>query len=149
MTRIVAPIKARFPNEGRGLDFGCGPTPLLVRVLEEEGFKMEVYDSFYETDRAVLDQKYDFVVSTEVLEHLSDPLNVIKKLLSLIRSNGVLAIMTLPFDSSVEFQGWHYKNDATHICFYSIETFNWLSEPLGITYEQIGKDIFVFEKEKS
>jgi len=144
ITRIVEPIKGRLTEGGSGLDFGCGPTPLLAKVFREEGFAMEVYDSFYEVDKTVLGKKYDFVVSTEVLEHLGNPLNEIKDLFSLLQPGGILAIMTLPFDSSVYFRGWHYKNDSTHICFYSVETFDWLSAHLGITYERIGKDIFIF-----
>ncbi len=106
---------------------------------------MEVYDSFYETDKDALRGGYDFVVSTEVLEHLSDPLMEIRRLLSIIKPGGILALMTLPFESSIDFRGWHYKNDSTHICFYSTETFDWLADHLGLTYEREENDIFIFQ----
>ena len=146
LSRIVEPIKLHFPNGASGLDFGCGPTPLLANLLKENGFEMEVYDPFYAIDKSVLDREYDLIVSTEVFEHLSKPLVEIQKLLSMVKPEGILAIMTLPFNSSVDFRGWHYKNDATHICFYSIETFDWLSKHLGIPYEQTGRDIFIFKR---
>ena len=43
-------------------------------------------------------QKYDFVISTEVLEHLSDPNQILKQLKELIAENGYLFI-EVPFDS--------------------------------------------------
>ncbi len=147
LERIFAPIKERFPNGAYGLDFGCGPTPLLASILKENGFEMEVYDPYYAPDKTVLDRKYDFVVLTEVLEHLSKPLREFDKLLSMIKPGGSLAVMTLPFDNTIDFRGWHYKNDTTHICFFSAETFDWLSKHLGLSYERIGKDIFIFETE--
>ncbi|MEZ5345715.1 MAG: class I SAM-dependent methyltransferase [Pyrinomonadaceae bacterium] len=146
LKRIVPPIKKHFPDGGSGLDFGCGPTPLLAEILTENGFEMEVYDSFYETDKEPLRSEYDFVVLTEVIEHLSRPLEEIKRLLSLIKPGGILAIMTQPYDSSIDFGSWHYKNDPTHICFFSVETFDWLAGHLRMSYERIENDIFIFRK---
>ncbi|MCB1025151.1 MAG: class I SAM-dependent methyltransferase [Acidobacteria bacterium] len=147
LERIVPPIKERMPKGARGLDFGCGPTPLLADMLTENGYLMEIYDSFYETERKVLERSYDFIVSTEVLEHLSQPLSELQKLLSILKPGGIIAIMTLPFDSSIDFSGWHYKNDPTHICFYSAETFDWLAAHLGLTYERVENDIFIFQED--
>ncbi len=146
LERIVPPIKERFEADSRGLDFGCGPTTLLADILREDGFEMEVYDPFYAPDRSALDREYDFIVSTEVVEHLKSPLDEFRKLLSILKPNGILAVMTRLFDGSIDFKTWHYKNDRTHICFYSIETFDWLAKQLRITYGQIEHDIFVFER---
>ena len=149
LERITTPIKEHFKLGANGLDFGCGPMPLLAEILKENGYRMEVYDSFYADDESVFEKKYDFIVSTEVFEHLRKPLEEFKKLFSIIKENGMLAIMTLPHNNSIDFKTWHYKNDRTHICFYSIETFNWLAKHLGLEYSQIENDIFVFRlKEK-
>ncbi len=145
LERIAEPIRERFAIGASGLDFGCGPTPLLADILAEDGFEMEIYDSFYETDKAVLDKKFDFIVSTEVVEHLSKPLAEFEKLFSMLKDDGILAVMTQLHDDSIDFKTWHYKNDCTHICFFSIETFDWLAKHLDITYAQVESDIFVFE----
>ncbi len=144
LERIAVPIRERLDFGAKGLDFGCGPTTLLADILKEDGFAMEVFDPFYETDSSVLDNKYDFIVSTEVVEHLNDPLPEFKKLLAMLNKNGILAIMTKPYENSIDFKTWNYKNDRTHIGFYSIDTFDWLAGELGIKYDQFEKDIFVF-----
>lgn len=145
LERIALPIRERFEKGARGLDFGCGPTPLLSDILKADGFEMEVYDPFYVNDESVLEQKYDFIVSTEVFEHLKSPLSEFEKLFSLLKPNGVLAIMTRPYDESIDFKTWHYKNDRTHICFYTVETFNWIAVRLGLEYSRVENDIFVFK----
>ncbi len=146
LSQIAKPINEYFPNGANGLDFGCGPTPLLAQILGELGFEMDVFDPFYAIDKSVFDRDYDFVVSTEVFEHLSKPLIEIRKLLEIIKPDGLLAIMTLPYTESIDFHKWHYKNDATHICFYTIETFDWLSNHLDISYDQVGNNIFIFRR---
>ena len=145
LERIAVPIRKRFSDGARGLDFGCGPTTLLADILTEDRFKMNVYDPFYQPDKTALEKDYDFIVSTEVFEHLKNPLDEFKRLLALLDHDGVLAIMTRLHDDSIDFKTWHYKNDRTHICFYSLETFDWLTEKLAIRYSQVEHDIFVFE----
>lgn len=145
LERITVSIKSRFAEGADGLDFGCGPTPLLADLLADDGFEMEVYDPFYAADKSVLENKYDFIVSTEVFEHLNNPLQEFRKLFSILKDNGILAVMTRLYNDSMDFKTWHYKNDRTHICFYTVETFDWLAKNLGVKYTQIESDIFVFE----
>jgi hypothetical protein len=144
LERIAVPIRDHYESGSKGLDFGCGSTTLLADILIEDGFEMEVFDAFYEKDKSVLDEKYDFIVSTEVVEHLNNPLTEFKKLLGMLNGEGILAVMTSLFDETIDFKTWHYKNDRTHIGFYSIETFDWLVGKLGLNYRQIEKDIFLF-----
>jgi 2-polyprenyl-3-methyl-5-hydroxy-6-metoxy-1,4-benzoquinol methylase len=118
LARIAVPIRERFQSGASRLDFGCGSTAVLADILTENGFEMEIYDSFYETDKSVLNKRFDFVVSTEVVEHLSKPLEVFKKLFSLLKVGGTHAVMRCLYEDSIDFENWHYKNDCTHICFY-------------------------------
>ena len=145
LERIAVPIRERFKVGAKGLDFGCGPATLLADILKEDGFKMAVYDPFYADDRSVLDEMYDFVISTEVVEHLNNPMHEFRKLFSMLNSDGVLAIMTRPYKKSIDFKTWFYKNDRTHIGFYSVKTFDWLADELGVKYTQVENDIFVFK----
>ena len=145
LQRIAEPIKNLCEKGANGLDFGCGPTPLLAEILKEDGFEMEVYDPFYKKDKSVLENKYDFIVSTEVIEHLNEPLPEFERLFAMLKKNGVLALMTQFHDNSMDFSGWYYKNDRTHVCFYSVETYDWLSEYFGVSYAQAESDIVVFK----
>ena len=142
--RIAVPIRETVLLPASGLDFGCGPSTVLADILKNYGYEMKVYDPFFASNESVLNDKYDFISATEVFEHLRKPLTVINKLISMLKFGGKLAVMTKLYDDSIDFNSWHYKNDATHISFFTIETFNWLSKNLNLKYSKIENDIYIF-----
>jgi len=80
------------------LDYGCGNGG-FVRFLRAQGYSLaEGYDPYSETfsDRAVLTQTYDFVISQDVLEHAPDTLAFLDELLSLVRAGGGMAAIGTP-----------------------------------------------------
>lgn len=131
----------------KGLDFGSGPGPTLSVMFEEKGHNMNIYDSFYQKDLSVFEQKYDFITATEVIEHLSDPLFELDRLWNCLKPGGYFGIMTKRPPEKKKFQQWHYKNDDTHIAFYSKETFRWIGKHWMSSPEFIGKDVTIFQKE--
>ena len=146
LSRIQLPLQERIKPSSHGLDFGCGPGPALSVMLAEQGYKMSVYDIFYYDDRAVLERHYDFVTATEVAEHLFDPGEVLQQLWSLLNSGGVLALMTKRVIDQRAFANWHYKNDATHVCFFSCSTFEWIAEQWNAKLEFVGQDVVFITK---
>lgn len=143
LNRCAEPLLDRLSAGAKGLDFGCGPAPLLARLLEEGGHSLQVYDPFYAPDTSVLqpDCNYDFIVTTEVVEHMSAPGVELEALWRLLRPKGLLAIMTKRVMSPERFVGWHYTRDPTHICFFSEETFRWLADHLEARLELAGPDV--------
>ena len=139
--RLASPLVQRLPKGARGLDFGSGPGPTLSLMLKEASHPTEIYDPFYAPDRGVLARHYDFITATEVVEHLREPRLELKRLLSMLRPGGVLAIMTKLVVDQQAFSSWHYKNDRTHIAFFSKETFAWLGEKWAMAVEFIGADV--------
>jgi 2-polyprenyl-3-methyl-5-hydroxy-6-metoxy-1,4-benzoquinol methylase len=114
--------------------------------LAEAGYSVSVYDKFYAPDRRVLDEQYDFITCTEVVEHLSEPANTFGELLAMLKPGGWLGIMTkLVIDRSA-FATWHYKNDLTHIAFFSRHTFQWLASHWQCRLEFEGKDVIFLQK---
>jgi 2-polyprenyl-3-methyl-5-hydroxy-6-metoxy-1,4-benzoquinol methylase len=81
-----------------------------------------------------------------VIEHVSRPNEVWSLLSDLLLPGGLLAVMTKRVATSERFKNWHYKNDRTHICFYSEATFEWLSSQLELEYEVVGDDVVLFSK---
>lgn len=109
---------------GKGLEYGSGPGPVLKVLLEELGNEMYDYDPYFNDNLAYLEHQYDFITSTEVFEHFSDPMKEIKHLDSLLKKGGYLVIMTsFRLESNERFLGWYYKRDDTHISFYGLKTF--------------------------
>ena len=148
LSKMLDPVCERVPKGSFGLDFGSGPGPTLSKMFEENGYVMRIYDHFYARDDDTLAQKYDFITSTEVVEHLYAPSAVINKLMGMLKPKGLLALLTQPYPSPEEFSSWYYKNDPTHVCFYSPTTMRWLAKKHTARLETVGKDIFIFTKEK-
>ena len=132
LNNFVSVIRKYIVESSNGLDFGSGPTPVLAEILSSIGYDITIFDPFYADDRFVLDNKYDFITLVEVVEHLKDPEEELRTLWECLNQGGMIGIMTgfLPEDKD-EFRGWSYKNDSTHICFYSVDTFKWISKSLN------------------
>lgn len=125
LARLAEPLMNHLQTGAEGLDFGCGPGPALAAMLEERGCRVSLYDVFYYPDPAVLQRSYDFITATEVVEHLHRPGDELERLWRLLRPGGMLGIMTKRVSSQNAFLRWHYKNDLTHVCFFSVATFDW------------------------
>ncbi|MGL4854150.1 MAG: DTW domain-containing protein, partial [Lentisphaeria bacterium] len=130
-----------------GLDFGCGPGPALAAMFSEVGYKMHRYDPFYADNCHVLKSGfYDFVTATEVIEHVRNPKKVFNQLLGFLKPGGFLGIMTKLVKDEESFSRWHYKNDRTHIRFFSRETFNFIAKRHNCSIEFIGNDVVILKK---
>ena len=147
--RLVSPLAERLGPGARGLDFGCGPGPALAAMFRERGHPMALYDVFYQPDTAVLDQHYAFICATEVVEHLHRPGEVLALLWGMLDPGGYLGVMTKLVRDQEAFAGWHYKNDPTHVCFFSERTWQWCAAEQGAALERIGTDVMILARDQS
>lgn len=131
------------PAPARGLDFGCGPGPALVAMLERRGYEMKGYDPFFFPDTKLLERRYDFVTATEVLEHLREPRKVLEKLSKLADT---FVIMTALLSDPDDFANWYYKNDPTHISFFSKASLRWVSNFLHAKIISVTSRLVVLER---
>ena len=60
--------------------------------------------------------------------------------------DGVLGIMTKLVIDRKAFSNWHYKNDLTHVCFFSHFTFEWLTQKYDAQLEIIDADVILLTK---
>ncbi len=145
--RLFDPMCERLAPPSLGLEFGCGPGPALAKMFQEQGFEVSLYDTFYFPDKSVLEQTFDFITATEVVEHLHQPFNELSALWSCLGSGGTLGLMTKLVKNRDAFANWHYKNDQTHVCFFSSNTFSWLGEKLSAKVTFIGADVVLLTKQ--
>ena len=145
LARVADPLMTRLQAGSRGLDFGCGPGPALAAMLSEAGFATTTYDPYYAHYPDRLQQRYDFVCCTEAIEHFYRPGREWQQLLTLLRPGGWLAIMTKLARDQAAFANWHYKQDPTHVSFFSRETFLWLAARDGLGIEFIGADVILLQ----
>jgi len=147
LSRIIPPMLPRLAANASGLDFGCGPFPgeksALALLFEQAGFLMTVYDPFFSPDTTPLKQTYDFIVTTEAIEHFYRPFDELSKLFNLLMPNGTLGIMTRRHDSTDDFANWFYKDDLSHVCFFSKQSFRWIAKRWSADLEFMDNDIIV------
>ena len=146
LSRLFEPMAARLPSGSRGLDFGSGPGPTLSVMFEESGHTVSVYDPFYAPDSGVFQREYDFITASEVVEHLHRPREELDRLWGCLSPGGVLGIMTKRVLDHEAFSRWHYKNDPTHVCFFAVQTFEWLASLWGASLTVVGDDVVILEK---
>jgi 2-polyprenyl-3-methyl-5-hydroxy-6-metoxy-1,4-benzoquinol methylase len=114
------------------LDFGCGATSLLSKILNQKGIKCDFYDPIYYPDNNH-NKKYDLIISVEVFEHIHKPKESFKYLVDRLNPNGYLAIQTAFYPKNRDdFLNWYYKLDPTHIIFFSPNTFTVLAKEFGL-----------------
>jgi hypothetical protein len=147
LSRLHNPLVQRLAPGACGLDFGCGPGPALAYMLREAGFEVAVYDSLFAPEEAALAAHYDFICATEVVEHLHHPGKELARLWSLLDTGGWLGIMTKLVRDRTAFASWHYKNDPTHVCFFSADTWRWWAHCYGAHLEIIGADVILMRRE--
>lgn len=146
LEQLAKPLLKMLPPKSYGLDFGCGPEPTLSKLMEEKGHNINLYDPYFFPNNNFLDKSYDFITATEVFEHLKNPTDEISKLWKMIKKGGHLGIMTKLHDEVDDFSKWRYKDDLTHISFYSTKTFQFLNQNLKGEMEFLGDNVILFKK---
>jgi hypothetical protein len=147
LSRLMLPLAERLTPGARGLDFGCGPGPALAHMLREAGFEVALYDSFFAPHVEALNTSYDFICATEVVEHLFQPGRELERLWALLPPEGWLGIMTKLLRVPVTFVSWHYKNDPTHVCFFSDDTWRWWARQHDANLQMIGPDVILLQRQ--
>jgi SAM-dependent methyltransferase len=150
LARLAGPLIARLgPAPLDGLDYGAGPGPALVRMLQEAGHRVAVYDPFFAPHPAPLDATYDFITCTEAAEHFHDPAAEFARFDRLLRPGGWLGLMTMFQTDDAAFAAWHYRCDPTHVVFYKRDTLAFVADRLGWSFESPAKDVVLMRKPAS
>lgn len=124
---LINSLKCRLNSFSLGLDYGCGAGSVAGHLLNCLTSPIALYDPVFHPHSAVLDQRYDFVIASEVVEHFHEPGREMAHLRQLLRPKGFLAVMTKLYGQEIDFANWYYRKDPTHVCFYSRETMQWIA----------------------
>ena len=129
------------------LDFGCGNNHILANIINENNINSSYFDIYFYPDESYKKSLYDAIIMEEVIEHLSDPVSVLKELISLLEENGKLIIKTMFIKEDTNLKNWWYLRDITHISFFSFETFSYLSKLLSLEIIYCNdKDLIILQK---
>ncbi len=130
-----------------GLDYGCGPGPTLSLMMSEDGHETNNYDPIFRPDPSVLDRNYEFIVSTETIEHFSDVKTNFDLINRILKVSGFFGVMTSVRYENIDFGSWHYRYDPTHLSFYSPETMQYIASNWGWTIVGVYENVYIFRKE--
>ncbi|CBW25554.1 putative methyltransferase [Halobacteriovorax marinus SJ] len=147
MERILSPLR-RYIREGEsGIDYGCGPGPVISSILGPEGYEIVEYDPFFKNDEALLEQCYDFLIATEVIEHIYQTREGLESMLNLVKEGGVIALMTSFYPSDIDkFKLWGYHQDPTHVRFFNESTCEWIARKYSLDFEIPRENVVIFKK---
>ncbi len=145
--RFLDFVLPKVGKGGRALDFGSGASDLLSQMLSKAGFGTVHYDPIYHPDISYARYRYDLIVSTEVFEHLSDPLGMMHHLAGLLATDGYLALQTQFHPKGRgEFLEWYYRLDPTHIGFFTPVTLQALASKSSLKYlDDDGTNKIIFQ----
>jgi SAM-dependent methyltransferase len=115
------PVRGGAATGARVLDFGCGPGQFLDR-LQDAGW--ETYGIEPSTDapfarhrrldRPPQDASFDFAILHHVLEHVTNPLEILRELAASLRQGGKLLIGIPALDTLPVHRDFKYCLDGRH-----------------------------------
>mgnify|MGYP003881789771 CR=1 FL=1 len=143
MKKEVTKWKKILPAQSRVLEIGCGSGELLnyfykIGKFDVVGIEQNNYICEYAKEKYGLGiinadieeydlgekKKYDLVLMQHVLEHLKDPITVIKKIHKSLKENGYL-VLWIPFFDSLEQKifgkYWAGFDAPRHLYFFSVD----------------------------
>ncbi|HBO41231.1 MAG TPA: 2-polyprenyl-3-methyl-5-hydroxy-6-metoxy-1,4-benzoquinol methylase [Spirochaetaceae bacterium] len=135
-------------NRPRGLDYCCGPYPMLAELMAETGFPVVAWDPYFsERPRSslVAEAPFDFILCCEVAEHFFRPREEFAFLIGLLAPGGLIAVMTARHDAVDRLEAWHYLSDETHVSLFSRRSLDWLAGRLGLRLTLRAGDIAFLE----
>jgi len=146
LQRAILPALNFIKNSDVGLDYGCGPDPTLSKILKNRGITCYDYDPIFNISDPL--EKYDFIFATECFEHFHQPKRDLEKILFKLNSKGLLIIMTQLYSDMKLFPFWYYVQDPTHVSFYHLDTFRFITNNWGLNLLYTdGSRVLIFRKD--
>ena len=142
-------IISKFQNSGKALEIGCS-TGLMLSLLKDKGWDVlgiEISSTAAKVakdrgievmtvpfEKANLNEKFDLIILNHTLEHLKDPLEVLKKAKSLLKPKGNIYLDFPNFESLgakilksnwplllPDEHLWHFSEKAVRLMFKSLD----------------------------
>ncbi len=141
---ITSSVMSDFKKDAKGLDFGAGTGPVIAKLLQGRGYDVSLYDPFFHNHPELLEKKYDFIACCEVMEHFHDPYKEFSLLRKLLNRSAKLYCMSEIYNDRIDFAYWYYKNDPTHIFFYTVKTIEWIKKEFGFRDAAVEGRLIIF-----
>tara|TARA_B100000963_G_scaffold293822_1_gene264338 strand:+ start:10825 stop:11757 length:933 start_codon:yes stop_codon:yes gene_type:complete len=141
-------ILRKYKKKGKLLDFGCGTGWFLegakhyfqsYGVEYSDTIRNWLQDKFniktFKTLEDIKEEKFDIITAFDVIEHVPDPLGLLKKLKRKLKKNGIILIYTPNFNS-LGFSYLGVNNNLlcppNHLFYFNKHSFNYLCEKINL-----------------
>lgn len=113
------------------LDYGGG-YGMFVRMMRDKGWDFEWYDQYCENlfaqHHEMKRDRYDVVTSFEMLEHLTDPLSTLEKILKKT-DTFICTTELVPANPPKIKDWWYYATESgQHISFYTLDSLKTIAQ---------------------
>lgn len=141
---IVSAIVEDFSKYHYGLDYGAGTGPVITKLLRDYAYNIKPYDPYFYNYPDYLKKQYDYIVCCEVIEHFYKPYREFKKLKAILKEHGKIYCKTELLEDNIHFEKWYYKNDITHVFFYTEKAIYWIKKEFGFQNVTIKNRLIMF-----
>jgi len=141
---ITSAILSDFKSDHVGLDYGAGTGPVITKILADYSYNIKTYDPYFHNYPDYLKKKYDYIACCEVIEHFYHTYNEFKKLTNMLKENGALYCQTNIYKDNINFNDWYYKNDPTHVFFYTEKSILWIKNHFYFKNVSIENRLIIF-----
>jgi len=141
---LVNAVIQHHKADEKGLDYGSGTGPVITKLLTDKGYQVATYDPFFNPEKSMLSQQYDYIICCEVIEHFQKPVEEFNGLRKILKPGGILYCMTYLFSEEINFKTWNYKDDKTHVIIYHPQAIKLITEKFGFKDYSINKRLITF-----
>jgi 2-polyprenyl-6-hydroxyphenyl methylase/3-demethylubiquinone-9 3-methyltransferase len=131
------------------LDYGCG-NGTLASLLREAGFsRVDIYDPFVPQYSTRPSERYDILLSFEVVEHSPHPAKIFDDMDQLLKPNGMILFTTLLQPAQMEQAGvgwWYIGPRNGHVSIFSNDSLHRLAGRRGFNFISFTSDLHVFSR---
>jgi hypothetical protein len=144
LNKLILPVQKYITKEMKGLDYGSGPSPVLAQLMLRSGYQIEAYDPYF--SKIDLGEEYDFITSSEVVEHFYNPKVEFDNLIARLKVGGILGVMTSILYQDIDFEKWYYRHDNTHVSFYTPKSLQYLQDHYKLKQLHLSENIVIWKK---
>lgn len=139
----ISNIAKTIPNNSTIIDISCGNKPYkdlfkhciykthefdgnknILDTFRGENEKMNDYDYIGDiTNLPIENESFDYVLCTEVLEHIFNPIKAINELVRICKKGGTI-IITTPFTSGIHQEPYHFYSGFSPYFYKEIAKIN-------------------------
>jgi len=146
LRKPINPVLTYLKPGFSGLDYGCGPVPVLSILLQKHKLICDHYDPFF-FPGLKKEKLYDFIFVIESAEHFFYPGKEFDQITGLLKPEGILIIMTQLWNEELEFKTWWYARDISHVSFYHKETMDYICRRFNLKMVSCNEpDVFILKK---